>query len=172
MIGELQAGSSEHRKITLRVPQASSDVRASVAIQAEWRRILHALTVPEYMDLWLTMPGIEKMECRPEPQPLGGFRIDVHLPGVASRTIYGSCLRTRPNEISYLWERARLGVTAKSVVKMRLRSGPRKCSLHLQHCGLGGRQEHEWYSAMWRESLEKLRGVMERRLSRPEYRSV
>jgi hypothetical protein len=170
MLRELQAEPGRH--LSLNGNHVGFDVRISVAIHAEWRRILSALAFPEYMDLWLTMPGVEGMECRPEPQPPGGFRIDVNLFGAAPRTIYGSCLRTKPDEISYLWERARLGATAKSVVKMRLRSGPRKCSLHLLHCGLGGRQEHEWYSAMWRESLDKLRGVMERRLSRPEYRSI
>jgi uncharacterized protein YndB with AHSA1/START domain len=169
MIGELQAGSSEHRKITLRVPQASSDVRASVAIQAEWRRILHALTVPEYMDLWLTMPGIERLECRPEQDFSGGFQIEVFLTGAAPRTIYGSCIRTRPDEISYQWEKARNESTAKSVVKMRLKDGPRRCSLHLTHCGLWNQKECEWYSMMWRESLDKLRKVMERQPIRFEY---
>jgi uncharacterized protein YndB with AHSA1/START domain len=108
MIRELQSGPGEH--------QASTDVRVSVAIQAEWRRIFNALTVPEYMDVWLTMPGIERLECSSEQGPSDGFRIDIFLAGLAPRTIYGSCIRTRPDEISYLWEKPCSGSTAKSVV--------------------------------------------------------
>jgi uncharacterized protein YndB with AHSA1/START domain len=153
----------------LGVKQVDSDIRVSVAIQAEWPRILNALTVPEFMDLWLTMPGIERLECRPEENSSGEFRIDGFVAGAAHKTIYGSCIRTRPDEISYLWERARSGSSAKSVVKMRLRSGPRRCSLHLIHRGFWYQKEYEWYSLMWHESLNKLRRLMESRPIKVEY---
>src|ERR1700678_424566 len=152
VIREFLAEPGEHQNVPLKIDEANSDVRVFVAIRAERRRILNTLTAPEYMDVWLTMPGIERLECRPEQNSFGGFRIDASGAGTPPMTIYGSCIRTRPDEISYLWEKARNGNVEKSVVKMRLKSGPRRCSLHLVHAGLWTQQECQWYSIMWRGS--------------------
>jgi uncharacterized protein YndB with AHSA1/START domain len=162
MIHELQSGLDEHHDMTMELSHATVDVRVSVAIHAEWRRILNALTVPEFMDVWLTMPGIERLECSPEQRPSGGFRIDVFVAGRPQRSIYGSCVRSRPDEISYLWEKTHSRSSANSLVTMRLRGGPRKCSVHLKHQGLRDQKERDWYSMMWQISLDKLRRVMER----------
>jgi uncharacterized protein YndB with AHSA1/START domain len=162
MIHELIRDADEQHDATIELTHATWDVRASVAIHAEWRRILNALTVPEFMDVWLTMPGIERLECNPEQWSSGGFRIDAFVAGRPQRSIYGSCFRSRPDEISYLWEKAHSRSGANSLVTMRLRGGPRKCSVHLKHHGLCNQKERDWYSSMWQISLDKLRRVMER----------
>jgi uncharacterized protein YndB with AHSA1/START domain len=166
MIYDLQDIPADTSSVRPRTGQASPDVRISVAIQAEWQRIFHALAVPEYMDAWLTMSGIDRLECRPEQGHADSFRIDFSTAGAPSKTVFGTCIRTRPDEISYLWEKALSDSTARSLVKMRLRRGPRRCSLHLIHQGLWGQKECEWYSVMWQRSLEKLRALMEHRPSR------
>ena len=161
MLQELQDGIREHRNAT--VLSNHSDVRASVVIEAEWPRVLNAITVPEYLDVWLTMPGVERLECCTEQRTLGGFRIDVFVGGALQRAIYGSCIRSKPDEVSYLWERNRAESIEKSLVKLRVRGGPRRCSLHVKHRGLWDQEERDWYSMMWQGSLNKLRVVMEKR---------
>jgi uncharacterized protein YndB with AHSA1/START domain len=163
MILELESSRRELRASMLRANQADTDVRISMTIQAEWGRILTALTVPEFMDTWLTMPGTERLECLPERNSPGNFRIDIFSGETYAKSIRVSCTRTKPDEISYLWDKASNENTAKSLVKMRLRGGPRRCSLHLTHHGLWGYEEYKWYSTMWQKSLDKLRGVMERK---------
>jgi hypothetical protein len=163
MLQELQCGIGEHQNAT--VLSNHSDIRASVVIEAEWPRVLNAITVPEYLDVWLTMPGVERLECCAEQRTLGGFRIDVFIAGALQRAIYGSCIRSRPDEVSYLWQRNRAESEEKSLVKLRVRGGPRRCSLHLKHCGLWDQKERDWYSMMWQESLNKLRMIMEKRSS-------
>jgi uncharacterized protein YndB with AHSA1/START domain len=163
MIYDLQDIPAETSNIRPRTCQASSDVRVSVSIQAEWYRIFNALAVPEYMDAWLTMSGIERLECRPEQGHADSFRIDFLIAGVPPKTVFGTCIRTRPDEISYLWEKTLSDSTARSLVKMRLRRGPRRCSLHLIHHDLWDQKECEWYSVMWQRSLDKLRMLMEHR---------
>lgn len=161
MLQELQDGIKEHQTATA-LPN-HSDVRASVVIEAEWPRVLNAITVPEYLDVWLTMPGVERLECCAEQRTLGGFRIDVFVAGALQRAIYGSCIRSKPDEVSYLWERNRAESIERSLVKLRVRSGPKRCSLYVKHRGLWDQREHDWYSMMWQESLNKLRLVMEKR---------
>lgn len=161
MLQELQDVIREHKNAT--VLSNHSDVRASVVIEAEWPRVLNAITVPEYLDVWLTMPGFERLECCAEERTLGGFRIDVFASGALQKAIYGACIRSKPDEVSYVWEGNRAESVEKSLVKLRVRGGARRCSLHLKHCGLWDQTEREWYSTMWQESLNKLRVVMERR---------
>ena len=163
MLQKLQGGIDEHQNAT--VLSNRQDVRASVVIEAEWPRVLNAITVPEYLDVWLTMPGVERLECCIEQRTLGGFRIDVFTAGALQRAIYWSCIRSKPDEVSYLWERNRAESIEKSLVKLRVRGGPRRCSLHLKHRGLWDQEECDWYSMMWQESLNKLRVVMEKRSS-------
>jgi uncharacterized protein YndB with AHSA1/START domain len=42
------------------------DILASEQIEAEVRRVLYALTTPEYMEAWLRFPEVDRIECRPE----------------------------------------------------------------------------------------------------------
>jgi uncharacterized protein YndB with AHSA1/START domain len=163
MLQELQDGTREHQNAT--VVSNHPDVRASVVIEAEWPRVLNAITVPEYLDVWLTMPGVERLECCAEQRTLGGFRIDVFAAGALQRAIYGACIRSKPDEVSYLWERNRAESVEKSLVKLRVRGGTRRCSLYVKHRGLWDQEERDWYSMMWQESLNKLRVVMEKRSS-------
>lgn len=154
MIGELQERPVAIRSGNAGMIARGDEFRTSVAIQAERRRILNALLAIEYMDIWLTMPGIDRLECRAEQQSPQRFSIDMFVEGVSVKSIYGSCLHTKTDEITYLLER--------SLVRIRLRCGPRKCSVHLQHVGLSNSQEREWYAHVWSLSLTRLRGVMER----------
>ena len=64
-------------------------MRMSVAIQAEWRCILNALTIPEYMDVWLKMPGVETGECPPEQKLSESFCMEIFLFGSHAE----NCLR-------------------------------------------------------------------------------
>jgi len=149
----------------IRLNTTGTDVRVSIVIEAEWPRILNALTVPEYLDVWLTMPGVERLECRAEHNMLGGFRIDVFAVDTPLQAIHGACIRSKPDEISYLWEREQAENRKKSIVKLRLRGGRKRCALHLKHNGLWDQKERDWYLTMWQRSLDKLRVVMEKRPS-------
>jgi hypothetical protein len=163
MIREIQSDLSNPRQMAMDTVRRIGEVRMSVAIQAEWRCILNALTIPEYMDVWLKMPGVETGECPPEQKLSESFCMEIFPSGATQRTVYVACIRTKADEITYLWEKNCIGDGAKSLVRVRLRRGPRRCSLHLKHEGLQDQQERDWYSTMWHISLNRLREMMEKR---------
>lgn len=163
MIWEIPGSPDDKRRMAPTVSQPCAEVRVSVAIQAEWRRILNALTVPEYVGAWFAMPGMERLECKPESKSLS-FCMEIFVSGAVA--VYASCRPSRAGEITYLWENVHMGTSAKSRVKMRLMAGPRRCSLCLTHEGLQNPQERELYSMVWRISLDRLRKVMESRCVR------
>ena len=39
------------------------DIFAAIRIDAEVRRVLHALAEPEYMESWMQIPGSDRVEC-------------------------------------------------------------------------------------------------------------
>jgi uncharacterized protein YndB with AHSA1/START domain len=137
------------------------DILATVRIEAEVRRVLYALATPEYMEAWLQLPEVERVECHPEQRSFDRFRIDLHCSGNRQQSIYGSCLLCKPNRVTYLWERDHSGSRFKSVVEIHLFGGPSQCTLRLKHSGLSSHEDREWHSTMWQQSLVRLCKLME-----------
>jgi hypothetical protein len=139
----------------------SLEIFASVTIQAEVQRILYALSTPEYMEAWLQLPGAERVECHSEQRSFDRFRIDMSSSGTMIPSVYGSCLLSKPNRVTYLWEKNCVGLRSRSLVEITLLGAPSRCTLKLKHCGLP-KEDREWHSTMWQLSLNKLRILMER----------
>jgi hypothetical protein len=138
------------------------EIFASVAIQAEVQRILYALSTPEYMEAWLQLPGADRIECHSEQRSFDRFRIDMFSSNTMIPSVYGSCLLSKPNRVTYLWEKNCAGLRSRSLVELNLLGGPNRCTLKLKHRGLPNEQDREWHSTMWQLSLNKLRILMER----------
>lgn len=68
MSRELQGIKDKDGTGAVTLEQAELDVAVSVEIEAESRRVLYALTIAEYMEAWLQMPGTEKFRCSPDPR--------------------------------------------------------------------------------------------------------
>lgn len=142
-------------------PSIPLEVSAAVQIEAEPSRVLYALAIPEYMEAWLQFPEMERIECQPELRAFDRFRIDLICSGGRQRTILGSCLLSKPNRITYLWERGLTDDRPKSMVEMRLSGGPTQCTLKLRHTGFRNHDEREWHSRTWPCSLSNLCKLME-----------
>ena len=140
----------------------SLEIFASIAIQAEVQRILYALSTPEYMGAWFQLPGAERVECHSEQRSFDRFRIDVFSSNRMIPTVYGSCLLSKPNRVTYLWEKDCVGLHSRSLVEIHLLGGPNRCTIKLEHRGLPNLEDREWHSTMWQLSLNKLRILMER----------
>jgi hypothetical protein len=117
--------------------------------------------MPEYLEAWLEAPDTDRIECHAERESFDRFRIDLFSSGARRRSIHGSCLLSKPDKITYLWDRERAGSGARSVVEIRLCGGLATCALKLRHSGFRNQAESQWHFAMWRRSLDKLCGLME-----------
>lgn len=147
---------------------SDSEIFESTQMKAEVPRVLHALAVPEYMEAWIQVPETERIECRSDPRSFDRFCIDLFSGGRICGSIRGSCLLTKPNRITYLWERSS-AEGRRSLVEIRLWAYPARCILSLRHSGLTALEEMEWYSRMWRDSLHKLCALMDGTGARSTY---
>jgi|HubBroStandDraft_1064217.scaffolds.fasta_scaffold292891_1 uncharacterized protein YndB with AHSA1/START domain len=140
---------------------SSLNISASVPIGAEVQRILYALATPEYMEAWLQLPEVDRVECHSERRSFDRFRIDLLSAGKRQQSILGSCLLSKPNKITYLWEKDHGGSRVRSTVEIYLLGGPTGCILKLKHSGFVSQDDREWHSAMWHRSLGKLCSLVE-----------
>ena len=159
-MAQTQVGSNQTAEVTSSVSGSTPDIMASIQIEAEVRRILYALATPEYMEAWLHLPGAERVDCHPERRSYDKFRIDMICSGKRGGTIYGACLLSRPNRITYILESDQGGGLAKSLVEVYLYGSFNRCILKLKHSGLSSQKDREWYSRMWERSLNKLSRVI------------
>ena len=140
----------------------SLEIFASVEIQAEVQRILYALSTPEYMEAWLQLPGADRIQCHSEQRSFDRFRIDMFSSNTMILSVHGRCLLSKPNRVTYLWEKNCVGLRPRSLVEISLLGGPNRCTLKLEHRGLSNEGDREWHSMMWQLSLNKLSILMER----------
>jgi uncharacterized protein YndB with AHSA1/START domain len=141
---------------------ASLAIFASVEIQAEVQRILYALSTPEYMEAWLHLPGADRIQCHSEQRSFDRFRIDMFSSDTMIPIVYGRCLLSKPNRVTYIWEKCCVGFRFRSLVEINLLCGLNRCTLKLEHRGLSNEVDREWHSRMWQLSLNKLSTLMER----------
>jgi hypothetical protein len=136
------------------------DILVGTRVEAEMRRVLYALAMPEYLEAWLQFPDIVRIECHPDKRSFDRFRIDLFSSSARKGRIHGSCLLSMPNRVTYLWERRDSARRFKSMVEIWLLDGDRHCTLRLRHRGLQSVRDREWHSLMWRLSLEKLCAIL------------
>jgi hypothetical protein len=126
------------------------------------QRLLYALSTPEYIEAWLTFPTVERIECHSEQRSFDRFRIDPFSLGKKLPSIYGSCLLSKPNRVTYLWDTGSLRRDSHSVVEILVLGGPAKYNLKLRHSGLADEDQRERYSLMWQASLDRFRTLIQR----------
>lgn len=150
-------------EMALTLEQGELDVAVSVEVKAESRRVLYALTIPEYMEAWLQMPDSEKLECSADSKAPNSFHIDLYS-SEALHTLHarieGFCLLLNPDRVIYLWKNTCAGSTTESMVGIALKSGLGHCSVHLKHSGFCNMEESAWHSRMWLLSLDNLCRLM------------
>jgi hypothetical protein len=140
--------------------QADLDVTVSVEIEAESRRLLYALTIPEYMEAWLQIPTAETLQWFSDSKAPNSFHIALNSAEVPSAGIEVFCLLLNSDRIVYLWKNTCVGSEAETVVDIRIKSSLGQCIVNLSHSGFCNIEESLWHSRMWRSSLNNLCRLM------------
>jgi uncharacterized protein YndB with AHSA1/START domain len=127
-----------------------------VSIQADIRRLFHALTVPEYLEAWLSfpgeLPGFSTLAARVDDR----FTIDHYRAGRPSITISGNYRACRRRNVLFSWRvDGDIGVP-ETEVEIRLRGDFENTILSLQHKGFTSRYDHSWHAILWSSSIRKL----------------
>jgi uncharacterized protein YndB with AHSA1/START domain len=147
-------------KMTLLPAQQVSDVVLSYRIAADPARVLYALSMPEYIEAWLTAPDPEISRFDFHPEARNAFRLDLYRGEELQSTVISSCSIVSANQVRYHWKTISPAGLAETLVEMHLRPNPGGCILGLKHSGFKDAAESAWFDRMWRQSLDRLCGLI------------
>ena len=136
--------------------QERSAVALSFKIKADSRRVLYALSIPEYMEAWLRAPDREELLFVSDLAEQDNFRLYLYRARALQTTIHGSSRVLNTNQINYVWKTKSPVGTTRTLVDIRIAGSARGCTLHLKHSGLHNMAERVWHRRMWCQSMERL----------------
>jgi hypothetical protein len=136
------------------------NVSLVVSIRADIHRILYALSIPEYMEVWADVPSFDRL-CVEEDPSKTDFRVDLLYSDSIQCSIQCRRLLMTPDHLKYTWRKSDSEINKPTVVDMRIKRDKMTCIVSIRHTGLASESDVVWYSELWRCSLEKLRRVLE-----------
>ncbi len=128
----------------------------TVNINTIARRIFEALTVPEYQETWLSMPGQDDTSYIAATRIGQVYRLNRHGHSGIDVSIVGAYHVFRRNKLRFTWQKVGVSSTSETLVQIRLLGDFGRTSVHLIHTGLFSAEEYQWHLAMWTASLHKL----------------
>ncbi len=131
-------------------------VELECSLAADTRRIFDALTVPEFIEAWICVPGshhdCQNVTCR----VAHGFQIEHRCYSGATTTITGTYFSFLKRKLSFSWRPAGVPGMADSFVDIRLVGDFEKSILRLRHSGFTSEAEFKWHNALWAASITRL----------------
>ena len=152
----VQEGRTRHHLVDEHSTSGFHLVSLEVSIEADVRRLFHALTVPEYIEAWMSLPG-ERPGCSTMATRTGDDYLIEHScegrPSIAISGIYSVCRR---RNVFFSWRVDGDLCVPQTEVEIRLSGDFERTRLLLRHKGFPSRHDHVWHGALWTASLEKL----------------
>jgi len=142
------------------VPQADLAIFKTIDVNADGQRVFRALTVPEYLETWISIPGAAPDSLTVASAEGNGYRLDHISPGLAPVRITGFFLFCHLRKIRLLWRKSANASCGRSLVDFRVRGNFARSILELRHTALGSADDYAWHVALWQRSLERLAHIL------------
>ena len=136
--------------------EANPGIFRSVRVNADAHRISRALTVPEYLETWISIPDAAPGSFTLASSEENGYRLDHYSSRRSDLTITGSYVFCHLRKMRLFWRRTSHTGSADSVVDFRLRGDFGSSVIELRHTALASADEQSWHDALWERSLPKL----------------
>jgi len=137
-------------------------VNLECSVAADTRRIFDALTVPEYIETWICVPGHHPECCNVTSRNAHGFQIEHHCSSGTTTKISGTYCSFLKRKLSFSWNPAPGSSAGDSFVDIRLHGDFERSILRLRHFGLDSEDDFNWHSAFWSSSIARLCRLFER----------
>ena len=126
------------------------------SLAADTKRIFDALTVPEYIEAWICVPGTHP-DCRNVScRDAQGFQIEHQCNTGPTTRITGTYFSFLKRKLSFSWQPATEAGSGESFVDIRLYGDFERSILRLRHCGFRSEEEFQWHLALWTTSIARL----------------
>src|SRR3954467_10890775 len=126
-----------------------ASITLELTVQADTRRLFHALTAPEYVETWMSLPG-ERPGCSTVAARDGDdYLIEHSCDGSPSVLISGRYLVCRRRNLVFSWRVDGDRNWSGTTLDMRLRGEFERTKLILTHSGFGSRHDFAWHRTLW-----------------------
>jgi uncharacterized protein YndB with AHSA1/START domain len=131
-------------------------IAMTVSVNAERHRVFQALTLPEYIETWIRVPGIRgdqqvTVTCAQET-----YRISCCGFDASEVCITGAYRVSRRSKMIFTWRNGTVPNTSPSLVTIRLVGDFARTTMRLSHSGLASKAEYLWHRALWENSMGRL----------------
>ncbi len=133
----------------------------TVSLNADRRRIFDVLTISEYMETWLSVPGRHRESPIHVASDPTGFHVQYFDEKGSPTALVGAYQTYRTSKTNILWRKVGVGESDLSIVKIRLNGDFERTTLSLTHSGLNLLEDRHWHWLLWERSLEKLSSLFE-----------
>ena len=150
---------AEQRRLQQVYPESS--LSFTISLNADRRRIFHVLTISEYIETWLHVPGRDQSSPIRVTSDPKGFHVEFLDEKRAPAALMGAYQTYRTSKTNILWRKAGVRKTNVSFVKIRLDGDFERTTLSLTHSGFNSKEDLHWHWQLWKRSLEKLSSLFE-----------
>jgi hypothetical protein len=140
------------------VPTSHPDwaITLSISVDADARRISQALTEPEYLEAWISMPGQAEGSSIIASKRANGYGLDYCRAGRVVTSIVGSFLSCHQRKMRLRWRKVCSPSLAESLVDFRIRGNFGSSILELRQTAFSSADDYLWHQTLWQRSLETL----------------
>lgn len=145
-----------HRGMPERERRQPLSVRTSATFSAAHSRLFNALTIPEYIETWLTPPDSDEVSCSGNPKTGETLSMELRCCGQTMRSIFADYQEISAQDINIRWyvrSRAHMQV---SQLRISLRTVRADALLRIRHTGFASASEWSWHQELWGLSLAKM----------------
>jgi hypothetical protein len=139
-----------------RARQSHAAIFKAVSVNADAHRISRALTEPEYLEAWISIPGAAPGSFTLASSEDNGYRLSHFSARHSALIIKSSFVFCHLRKMRLFWRKTSHASSAESVVDFRVRGNFGSSVVELRHTALASADELAWHEALWRCSLGKL----------------
>jgi hypothetical protein len=127
-----------------------------LSVKADAYRLFQALTTPEYLETWVSLPGDGANSYIAAWKEPDGFRIDHYRHGHRDLVIRCTYQMCRRRKMLFCFRLTGELTPPESLVLIRLSGNFGSTMLELHHRGVSASSYHAWQLEMWQLSLGRL----------------
>lgn len=137
------------------------DIALQAKINADARCIFHAMTMPEYVEVWMSLPFADGRNCTKAIKVANSYRIDFYRLGELDTSVTGLFKICQTDKIVLTWRKFGVLEEAQSIVNVLIQEASGRSVVTLRHVGLPSLGESRWHTRMWSNSLRKLARLLD-----------
>jgi len=141
-------------------PRTNWAIALSISVDADARRISQALTEPEYLEAWISMPDQSEGSSIVASKRANGYGLDHWRAGRVVTSIIGSFLTCHQRKMRLSWRNVCRPHSAESLVDFRIRGNFGSSVLELRQTAFISAEDYLWHQTLWQRSLESLALVL------------